>query len=199
MTVNLRTGAVALAGLVAMLSFGNSAPAAAQREVENAADPYLHKGVGVAFPQKADGFERKRIVEFDDDGNNAAIGYTPADLAGEISIYLYPLGGLSCAEQFAGAHEAVMRRNAAVLGKDPIFSIPSFHDATQLSRSYTIPAGGYGYEHPELVSFLWVGCPAGGDWIVKYRASFLASDAVRLFGIEQRLFGALNWSSLLGQ
>lgn len=198
MLMYIRTALIALASLSVTMSLGFPSPAAAQRDVENAPDPYVHKVAGVAFPLQAGGFERGRVVEFDPDGSDASVGYKPTDLAGEVTLYLYPLSGVSCADHFAGAHEAVMRRSASILAESPVFSIPAFHEATQLSRSYTVPAGGYGYDHPELISFLWVGCPADSDWIVKYRASFLATDAINLLGIEQRFFGALDWSNLTG-
>ena len=193
----IRTALLALAGLAATLSLGLADPVAAQGEVENPSDPYVHKVVGIAFPEELNGFERGKVFEFDADGSDAAVAYGVSDLPGEITVYVYPHGGLTCAEQFARSDSAVTERGGEALNSEAVFSIPAFEDATQLSRSYRIEAGGYGYDHPELISFLWVGCPAGGNYIVKYRASFFASDAMKIFGIEQKLLGAIDWSPLL--
>ncbi len=192
MPIQLRTFLVALMGI----ALGIATPAFAQREVENAPDPYVHRAVGVAFPEQVGSFERTKVVEFNADGSDAAIAYRPVDLVGEISLYVYPLRGQTCEEQFEGAHEAVMQRGASVLSQDTVFSIPAFSDATQFSRSYRIEAGGYGYDHAELISFLWVGCPVGSNSIVKYRGSYLASDAMEIIGIEQGFFADIDWSPL---
>lgn len=181
---------------MAALGVGGAPYLAAQQTIENAPDPYVHKRAGVAFPLAAGPFERGRVVEYDETGADASVGYTPSWMAGEISLYLYPLGGLSCAEHFDGASEAVTARGGTIALSDAGVTMPGFTGAAQLSRSFAIAPGGYGFDHGELVSVLWVGCPAGGDWIVKYRGSFLAEDADAIYGVSQVLFTSIDWGAL---
>jgi len=194
MLQRIRTTALALAAIL----IGVAAPAMAQGEVENAPDPYVHKAWGVEFPAQVEGFSRGRVVEFDDTGSDASVGYSPEGMPGEISLYVYPLGGSSCRDQFDGAHTPIMERGGTVKESDARISISGFGGMTQYSRSYTIEPGGYGFDHPELISYLWVGCRPGAEWVVKYRGSFFASDAERIAGIENRLFSQIDWSSLTG-
>lgn len=177
---------------------GVAHPVSAQTEVENAPDPYVHAVVGVGFPAQAGEFRRGNVYEYDEQGNDASVGYAPLDIPGEMTVYLYPLSGLSCAEHFDGADNAIMERGGSVRSFEAVISVPEFGGATQISRSYSIPANAYGFDHPDLVSYLWVGCPIGSPWIVKYRGSFWASDEEEAAVIPQRLFAQINWSRLTG-
>lgn len=191
---HIRTVALALAAVI----MGLCAPVAAQNEVENPPDPYVHKVVGVAFPAVLGGFTRGRVVEFDESGSDASVGYSPDGMPGEISLYVYPLSGSTCRDQFDGANGPILNRGGTVKEEDAGLSMAGFDGMTQYSRSYTIEPGGYGFDHPELASFLWVGCRPGSDWVVKYRGSFFASDADRIGNIANRLFAQIDWSSLTG-
>jgi hypothetical protein len=82
--------------------------------------------------------------------------------------------------------------------EDAGLSMAGFDGMTQYSRSYMIEPGGYGFDHPELVSYLWVGCRPGSEWIVKYRGSFFASDAERIGNVANRLFAQIDWSGVTG-
>lgn len=92
--------------------------AAAQNEVENPPDPYVHKAVGVAFPAVLGGFTLGRVVEFDEGGNDASVGYSPDGMPGEISLYVYPLGRSSCRDQFDGANSPILSRGGTVKEED---------------------------------------------------------------------------------
>lgn len=184
--------------VVAAILSGLAAPTVAQGEVENPPDPYIHKVAQIAFPAQAGDFIRGRVVEFDESGSDASVGYRPQDMPGEMSIYVYPLAGSSCRDQFEGADAPILDRGGTVREADAGLAITRFAGLTQYSRSYTIEPGGYGFAHPELVSFLWVGCPPGDEWVVKYRGSFVAGDAERATGIEDRLFSQIDWSRLVG-
>lgn len=185
-------------GWVALVftSLGIAAPATAQTDVENPPDPYVHKATKVALPENIPGFTRQRVVEFDSEGSDTGIIYRPTDRGGEITLYVYPRREKSCEESFAGADAAIMQRGASVLTSENVFSINEFSGATQISRSYIVEASGYGFEHPELVSFLYVACPANGAYMVKYRGSYPSADAARNIGIEQKLFAGIDWASL---
>ena len=185
-------------GLVALVltGLGMTAPANARTEIEKPPDPYVHTATRVALPENIDGFRRHRVVEFDPAGSDVGIVYRPTDRMGEITLYVYPRGGRSCESNFASSNAAVMRRGASVLTSEDVFSIKAFGRAEQISRSYIVEPGGFGFDHAELVSFLYVACPANSDFVVKYRGSYPSADAARNIGIEQKLFAGINWARL---
>jgi hypothetical protein len=188
---------LAVLGLLAA-AFAAASPGFAQGEVANPPDPYLHRAVGIAFPAEADGFDRIRVYEFDAQGSDAAIVYGPSGQAGDMSLYVYPASGVSCKDHFDLASDAILERNGQLLFGDSVFSIPEFGTAKQLSAEYRIPPNGFGSQHPELVSYLWVGCPSGSNWMVKYRGSFPATDEVKAIGRARKIFAAIDWTPLTG-
>lgn len=187
-----------LALAVSASLLGHATSATAQTKVEDAPDPYVHKVAGVEFPAQADEFRRGNIYEYDEQGSDASVGYASLEIPGEMTVYLYPLGASNCAELFDGADNAILERGGAIRSFAAGISVPEFSGATQISRSYSVPANSYGFDHPDLVSYLWVGCPLGGQWIVKYRGSFWASDEEKVDGLAQSLFGKIDWSRLTG-
>lgn len=195
MLFQIRTALIALT----VSALGLAGPAVAQGEVANAPDPYVHAPTGVTFPGALGDIERGTVYTFDEAGSNIGIGYLPRDHAGQITVYLYPKAAEGCEAEFEGAHEAIVNRSGSVVRASDALSIPAFRDAQQFSRSYRIEAGGYGSDHPELMSFLWVGCPAGSPWIVKYRASFPMSDVQQAYGIESRFLGGIDWSGMFAR
>jgi hypothetical protein len=176
-----------------------AAPAHAQRDVANAPDPYVHKAVGIAFPAQADELRRGRVVEYDSLGVNASVGYKPIGQQGEMTVYVYPGADGTCSFWFRDADRAVMNRDG-VTRQDGAAPLRLVREGLpeQLSASYTISPGSYGFDHPELVSFLWVGCSADGKWVVKYRGSFHAVDAAKANRLAERLFAAIDWAPLTG-
>ena len=173
--------------------------AQAQGVVANAPDPYVHKGVAVAFPSQAGDFDRFKVTEFNADGTDVGIGYSSTQLPGEATVYLYPVRGASCEDEFKGAKLAIEQRNGKRNKKAEPMVIPGFPGATQKSAQYSVRANGYGFEHPKLVSFLWLGCMADGKWLAKYRGSFFASDAKKLDGVAQSIFANIDWTALTAQ
>lgn len=192
-TITRRLAAATLALLIA------ATPAAAQRDVIPAPDPFVHREAGVAFPATVAGFERGRVVEYDADGADASVGYRLQGQRGEMTVYVYPAGDETCRFWFEDADRAVRNRPGATR-QDGAAALRLGPDAMtqQFSASYTIPPGTYGYDHAELVSYLWVGCVADGKWVVKYRGSFLAGDASKAERIAERLFAAIDWTPLTG-
>ena len=187
----------AFAALVAVVGAGS--PVVAQGVVANAPDPYVHKGVAVEFPETAGEFERHKVTEFNADGTDVGIGYSIAGLPGEITLYLYPARGVSCQDEFDGAKIAIERRNGKLVKNAPELTIPGFPGATQKSAQFSVKQNGYGFEHPKLISFLWVGCMADGKWLAKYRGSFFDRDTGKLDGVAERLFSQIDWSALTAQ
>jgi hypothetical protein len=186
------------AGLAVWLAAG--APALAQSEVRDAPDPYVHLGAAVAFPREIDGFRRGRVVEYDAQGTDASVGYKPPEQRGEMTVYIYPARGEPCSAWFNDADRAVMQRKGAARASEaaPMRLLPA-SVPDQVSGRYAIPAGAYGFDHPEFVTFLWVGCIPGGQWVVKYRGSFEAAEAAKAEGLAEQLFAAIDWSPLTGK
>ncbi|OBV11326.1 hypothetical protein [Erythrobacter dokdonensis] len=186
-----------LAALVALV-LAAAAPALAQREVTDAADPYVHRAVGVAFPLAPADFRRGRVVEFNEEGGDAGVGYAPLGQPGEMTLYVYPGTGGECSDWFRDADDAILQRgNVTRRNFDSPIRFEGFAGLPQLSASYAVQAGAYGFDHPDLVSYLWVGCVADGDWIVKYRGSFPASEEAGAIGIAESLFAAIDWAPML--
>jgi hypothetical protein len=189
-----------LAAAVLAALFAASAPAFAQSEVRDAPDPFVHRGAGVAFPREIDAFRRGRVVEYDAQGADASVGYKPPAYRGEMTVYIYPARDEACRTWFDDADRAVMQREGAARTSEaaPMRLLPN-SVPDQVSGRYSIPAGAYGFDHPDFVSFLWVGCIPGGQWVVKYRGSFEAAEAAEAEGLAERLFAAIDWRPLIGK
>jgi hypothetical protein len=186
--------------VLAALILAAAVPALAQREVTDAADPYVHRAVGVAFPLAPADLRRGRIVEFDAQGSDAAVGYAPLGQPGEMTLYVYPGTGNDCSDWFRDADDAIIQRGNVTRNQfDSPIRFEGFAGLPQLSASYAVQAGAYGFDHPDLVSYLWVGCVANGDWIVKYRGSFPASEQALATTMAERLFAAIDWTPLTAE
>lgn len=191
----LAAACVALASVTA-----TGAPAIAQGVVANAADPYVHKVAGVEFPENIGKFQRGRVVEYDERGADASVSYGVDGLLGELSVYLYPARGTTCQEQLDMAKTAVLKRGGTTLQENaPAIKLGSFEGIQQKSVTFTVKSGGFGFDHPALVSYLWVGCPAGDNWVVKYRGSFAAADQDKVGAMAEDLFSAIDWSAVTGE
>jgi hypothetical protein len=202
MTSILRTCIAALFAAI----FAIAAPALAQTEVKNPPDPYIHKAVGIAFPARLTEFVRSRVVEYSEDGADASVGYGALGIPGEMTLYVYPGDEDTCNAWFQGADAAVTKRSGTARrpAAPALKLLPRAPLEAQQSATYTVPPGGYGFDHPELVSYLWVGCLAGpkagaNRWVVKYRGSFFATDEAKAAALAERLFAAIDWSPLTGK
>ncbi len=172
--------------------------ATAQTRVENPGDPYVHKAVGVEFPLQIEKYVRTGVVEYDQDGRDASIGYTYEGMPTEFSLYVYPSRGETCIGQFASANEAIRQRvGSAPTEQDPEHSFPAFANLEQYQARYDIAAASYGYEHPDMVSYLWVGCTPGDQWIVKYRGSFPLELEPTAEALAEELFASIDWTPLI--
>lgn len=189
---------LAAAMLAALLA--SAAPALGQTEVHDAPDPYVHRGTGMQFPSEAGPFRRGRINEFNLQGTNVGIGYKAPVRGNDMTIYVYPGSTGICKNLFDSSVYAV-RDRAGVSprqGAAPMRLLAK-GIAEQHSATFSIPPGGYGSDHPELVSYLWVGCTADDKWVVKYRGSFLATDEAKAGNLATNLFAAIDWSPLTGK
>lgn len=190
-TVRRLATATLIAGSVA------ASPTHAQREVPMGSDSYAHLGAGVIFPEEVDAFRRGRVIEYDAQGNNVSVGYKPSDQRGEMTVFVYPGSEQTCRFWFEDADRAVMTREGAARSSEatPMRLLP-VNVPDQHSARYKLAPGSYGFDHPELVSYLWVGCVAGGKWVVKYRGSFEAANEDKAKGLAEQLFAAIDWTAL---
>lgn len=174
-------------------------PAAAQTDIENAPDPYVHPGNGVAFPAMIGTIQRDRIVAYDGEQQDVSVGYWIDGVVGEMTVYLYPIRGYSCAEEFEGARDAVLQRGATEDASGSSLSLSQFPSGVQKFARFAVAENGFGFEHPELDSYLLVVCPVAGDWIIKYRGSFSPQETPNVSTYTKALFDGIDWSALLAQ
>ena len=170
---------LALTGGLALAMIG--APQVnAQQAVDNPPGVWIHAPSGTAYPRFLGAAERMSITEFDAEGYDASAGYSMRTDAGLLilTLYVYPaMGELDCAATFDDAQLAITQAyQGEVLLSEATAASPSGSSAgtAQLAR-YAIPEGGMRESYPALVSDLYLHCPASGDWLVKYRASWSGS------------------------
>lgn len=172
---------VPTAGL-ALAAIATPPPASAQQAVDNPPGVWIHAPSGTAYPRFLGAAERISITEFDADGRDASAGYSMRTETGVLilTLYVYPaIDEMDCATTFNDAQRAITEayQGENLLGKAAAASPGgSIADAAQLAR-YTIPEGGMREGYPAMVSDLYLHCPAGGEWLVKYRASWSGSAA----------------------
>lgn len=169
------TGGLALATIAAQ-------PAGAQQAVDNPPGVWIHAPSGTAYPRFLGAAERTSITEFDAEGRDASTGYSMRTDAGVLilTLYVYPaIEEMDCAATFDDAQMAITQ---AYQGEDLLSEADAASPggtsagAARLAR-YTIPEGGMRAGYPAMVSDLYLHCPASGDWLVKYRASWSGSAA----------------------
>jgi hypothetical protein len=177
-----------------------SKPASAQREVGHPADPWVHEATGTRFPATVGAFQRGRVIEYSPDGRDASAAYhlTRGGAQLTVTLYVYPtIAALDCEETFEDAKRSIesYRGSRAVFeGFDPP---PSGRGAGMARQArYLIPAGAINSAIPEVLTELYLYCPAGHEWLVKYRASW---DADADFAPDiDALMETIEWPGNLG-
>lgn len=191
----MKTFRSAFAALAASAALAIAAPACAQgKPIDNTGAPWTHRATGTILPAQAGPFSRVSLRQFDAAGRDASAGYRLVNGDGMliVSVYIYPvIEGWTCAETFADARsyidaydgEQVLEERAAqsVLGTD----------AESHYIRYFLPAGSAARDLPDLVSDLYLTCPAGNEWLVKYRASW--SGSRETFPSLDPLFDRIAW------
>ncbi|WP_271439233.1 hypothetical protein [Pontixanthobacter luteolus] len=158
-----------------------SAPAAGQTSIDPPAGDWTHRGVDVSFPETVGGFERGQATEFTSDGRDAAIGYkyNNADGTLNVTVYVYPdYSDLSCSQIFLDARNNVAEYRGAELSGQGFISPPNGGNTDfGLAARYRLPANSMREGYPALISDVYLYCPPGDKWLVKYRASWTGSEA----------------------
>lgn len=185
----------------AMLLALVAGPALAQRDVENAPDPWVHAATGTKFPAQIAGFERGRVTEYSEDGTDASASYS-LRRDGKfvvVTLYVYPAGdNAPCAEIYADARSHIDKRKGARLVREGRELAPAGQGApTAYYARYAIPAGGMSEGSPAVTSDLYLHCPARGGFLVKYRAS--GSEGFEFGPDVTRLLRAMSWPETLGK
>lgn len=183
-----------LAGTCAVLMLA-SAPAVAQTEIKGPPDPWVHSATGVSFPARIAGFERRRVVEYSEDGRDVSVGYN-LKRDGKVvvvTLYAYPAyAGVSCADTFADAQSHIANRQGARLVREGLDLAPSGSGSPVAHYArYAIPAGGMGDGSPAVTSDLYLHCPKGSGFLVKYRAT--GEEGFEFRPDVTRLLQAIAW------
>ncbi|OYX47593.1 MAG: hypothetical protein B7Y97_12305 [Sphingomonas sp. 32-66-10] len=174
-------------------------PAQAQREVANAPDPWVHAATGAKLPVSVAGFQRTRVSEYSDDGRDASASYVLRREGGFVSVtlYIYPAAaGLTCVQTFADGQAQIVRRGGVRLIREAR-DLPPSGRGTPVAHyaRYAIPAGTMGEGIPALTSDLYLHCPAGSGFLVKYRAS--GTEGFEFGPDVTRLIRSIAWPAAL--
>ena len=185
-------------GLCAVLMLA-TAPVVAQTEIKDAPNPWVHPATGASFPASIAGFERRRVVEYSEDGRDVSVGYN-LKRDGKflvVTLYAYPASaGVSCADTFADAKSHIAKRQGARLVREGLDLAPSGSGAPVAHYArYAIPAGGMGDGSPAVTSDLYLHCPKGSGFLVKYRAT--GDDGFEFGPDVTRLLRAIAWPAPL--
>ena len=188
----LRTAFATLAG-PAVLALAT--PAASQmQDLPNTGDNWTHEATGTILPAQAGAFSRVSLRTYDDAGHDASAGYRMVNEDGMliVSVYIYPgHKDFGCREVFEASRGHITNyEGERLLSEGGRESLLGNCAETHFAR-YLIPAGGVKANLPELVSDLYLTCPEGNEWMVKYRASWTGSEET--FPSLDPLFDRIAW------
>lgn len=187
------------AALFAAASLAIVSPTAAQTRIENPEGAWTHAPTGTVFPNNLGSAKRTSITVFDDAGNDAGVGYSITGETGglTLTVYVYPAyPDLNCEEAFIDSHMAITRYPGTKLMAERQMPSPNGSKAASASFArYYVPAGAMKPDYPALLSDLYLYCPTGGQWMVKYRASW--SGAPENMPDVQTMMKEIAWGAML--
>ncbi|MEW4448681.1 hypothetical protein [Qipengyuania sp. JC766] len=177
---------------------GLSTSASAQQEIDAPDGPWTHRVAKAVFPQYAGGFVRTRVTEFNASGDDVGVGYglERGDDELFITVYLYPAEqGRSCRTEMDDTKAPIVRYEGETeLFDRPAPPVPAQSSGEAYHARYTIPANGMRPGSPAFVSDAYLHCPAGGEWMVKVRASW--TGEAETFPDLSPLLNAIGWSHM---
>ena len=196
--MKLTTLTTGLALAVAGIALAFPSEGQAQKRIEQQNGPWKHRGAGVVFPDRVGQFERISITEFSSDGRDAGVRYKLVNDDGTLSVtvFLYPkIKGVNCAEIFADGASLIAKYPGAQedrfwISPSPDRSLPS----AALSIRFDVPENSTGEGHQASLSDRYLYCPAKGDWLVKYRATWFGGTSEN-FPDPLDLMSAIDWSA----
>jgi hypothetical protein len=175
-------------------------PAAAQTEVADPPDPWIHAATGTAFPAAVAGFSRNRVIEYSQDGRDAGVNYalSHGDEWLIVSLYVYPaFADLDCEGTYEDARGTIAAYSGAQLLGEARDPPPSGRgEAAAYHARFLLPAGAIRPDIQEARSDVYLYCPAGGQWLVKYRAT--GSAGADFAPDVEALLHAIAWPGNLG-
>lgn len=185
---------------LAALAVTIARPASAQEQFVPPDGPWVHAATGTVFPQRIGDFARTKVVRYDPAGADSSIGYSYKDASGQltVTIYVYPMQpSHSCAEYFTSARQSIEERYAGwlLIRLDTAPSPDGARAAVADRARYHLPAHAMNENVPDLWSDVYLHCPKGDRWLVKYRASWDGTQAT--FPDMGRFMGAIAWPTLL--
>lgn len=188
-----------LAALVAAVSAFCATSSHAQSEIENGDDPWTHRIAEVTFPKTLGTFARTQIYEYSEDGSDASVSYRLETDDGilTMTIYVYPnQASYSCDESFEGARAHIVNYEGSRLVAEWSTLPPDGEGelAAKIAR-YFLPEGSVREELPALYSDLYLYCPPGEEWLVKYRASW--SGEAQTFPDIGTMLAQVEWPAHL--
>lgn len=187
-------------GVLASLLAFVAVPAGAQVQVDNPPDPWTHAGTGTQFPAALSGFQRRQVFEYSEDGRDAGVNYFQrrGDDWANVSVYVYPaISGSNCQAVYEEAKADVTGYAGARLVGERMDPPPAGRGAPAAYHArYQLPAGSMRADLPELRSEVYLYCPTGNQWLVKYRATWtLGTD----FAPDvETLIRSFEWPGSLG-
>lgn len=177
-----------------------AAPALAQRQVDGAGDPWVHKATGTPFPARLGEFQRVSVYEYSQDGRDASAGYRleRGDQQVTVTFFVFPvISDWTCEQTFddvkanvAGYEGAKLLRStsvAAPLGKGG-------NDA--MLAQYSLPTGSMKIMSGPVRSDAYLYCPKDTPWLVKYRAT--GTEGFDFTPDVEALMHAIRWPEKLG-
>ena len=187
-----------LATLFAAFSLLIAPSAYAQTVVESPNGPWSHSGINISFPQAIGDYARGQITEYSDDGHDASVGYSYQNADGTliVTIYVYPAySGYTCAAVFADAASYIEQYPGSRMQSFNLAPSPSGNeDQAAMQRRYWVPANAMREGVPEVFSDLYLYCPPGEKWLIKYRASWSGSSDT--FPDYVAAFKKIDWNAL---
>lgn len=160
-----------------------ASPAPAQQRIEQRGT-IAHQAAGTGFPERIGEFRRSNATRFDSEGRNVAASYNRTGPDGRVlvTVYVYPAPPAApaararhCRDQFDQAEAAVTTqfKDAAIVERG---SAPAMAgaDAGLGHRSVLRFRTVFGTSEQDVRSEVRIYCYVGGDWLVKYRATWNA-------------------------
>ncbi len=170
-------------------------PAAAQSQVENPGDPWVHVQTGTQFPAKIGALTRQRVTTFTDDGADSGVSYSVEQSDGYMlaTVFVYPtIAGSTCDRTFASIDQSIRERSpdATILQAPQAAPSPGGRSQNGRMATYSMTLKG-----APVTSMSYLYCEASGKWLVAIRAS--ASEGFEFMPYVHQLGQGIRWPDML--
>ena len=159
------------------------APSAAAQQRIDTPGTYVHEAAGAAFPERVGEFRRTNVHRYDQAGENISSSYslTRPDGRLHLTVYVYPSPRVPtaearieiCRQEFEQSRAIIASQNKDAErvedGAAPAAQGMSGHRSVYLFTTL------YDGEDQQVRSEIDLYCHVGGQWQVKYRATFPAA------------------------